>query len=136
LLVFVWVWQLCGERKWKLCELQAARRIPRAPLRDALAIVRRDFIWSSLHSTTPSPIRLLSTLTSCLEPHSHQIYLQHTRAHKEDVMASIGGAGLGQKSVRPNPYVAAFSTALRQTYLLFGLTLRTLYRPQLIPPQS
>ena len=54
-----------------------------------------------------------------------------------DVMASFGGAGLGQKVIKPNPYVAAFSIALRQTYLFLGSSLSSstsansvLYRPE------
>lgn len=90
------------------------------------------------HQRRDAPAVLRARLYSKLTPPTllHQLvptayaaaYLATTRLPQSvfpysDVMASFGGAGLGQKVIKPNPYVAAFSIALRQTYLFLGFSL-------------
>ena len=93
----------------------------RLAARDALAIVRATLFRA--HTTTaPSSPHL-----DCLhDPTTTDISLNSLRISPIDVMASFGGAGLGQKVIKPNPYVIASSAALRQTYLLLGSSLASL----------
>ena len=90
-----------------------------APQRDALAIVRAR-LYSEL--TPPGLHHQLVHIvyTAAQLPTALLLYLS---APNIDGMASFGGAGLGQKVIKPNPYVTAFSTALRQTYLFSGSSL-------------